>query len=110
MQRGRGGRRNLQTSVGRLGGNGVPRDLTELAVQSRLDTDSVEGVAAADEHEILLTRLDDGGPNVEQLGVDLVDHDLAAVDATSRVAPLGECVSNVEELLAKTWRDGRTGI
>src|SRR6185437_1297950 len=75
-----------------------------------LHSGTVEGVAVTDDHEVLLTRLRHDLADVEQLGVELVHDDLAAVDATGGVAPLAESVGGVEELLLQAWRGGRARV
>ena len=75
-----------------------------------LTSDGVERVAAADEHEVLLAGLDHLGGAVEELGVEMVDDDLAAVDPAGGVAPLGERVGGVEELLLQAGGGGGTRV
>ncbi len=103
-------RRDLQAGGTGFGGDGVGRDLAELARQPRLDVRCVKSVATTDEHEVLLARLDHLRPAVEELRVELVGDQLVTVDAAGGVAPFGERVCRVEELLLQAWCGGRARI
>ncbi len=61
----------------------------------------VEHAAAAHEGEVLGAGLLDALLVLGDLGVELVELDLVAVDAAEGVAPLGEHVAGVEELLVE---------
>ncbi len=78
-----------------------PRHVGEQALQPRLDAVGVERRAAADHREVVAAGLGHPRHDVRQRGVTLVDDDLPTVDPAPVVAPGGEDVRSVEELLVQ---------
>ncbi len=97
---------------GQVGGvrDDVAGDLSQPALLTDGDGWLVEGHAAADSHEVALAGRGRLLRRVEQRGVTVVDDDVATVDATRGVAPVGERHGLLGELRFQTRLDGVRGV
>ena len=88
----------------------VAADLSQPALLTDGDRRLVEGHAAADRHEVALAGRGRLLRRVEQRGVTVVDHDVAPVDASRRVAPVGEGLGLLGELRLESGVNGVGGV
>src|SRR4029079_5491428 len=84
-----------------------PADVHQPALDARSAVAVVETGAATNHGEVGLTALGHSGRVLHQLGVQVGQIELAAVDAAVRVAPLGERDRDVPHLLGEPGPDRR---
>ena len=96
--------------VGDDRGDREPGHRGQVAAQSGLLAQTVEGEALADQHEVLLAGLGHHRADVGDRRVVVVTDDLASVDAALGVAPGDHCLDGVAHLLVEAGETGEAPV